>query len=157
MSTLKSSALPYLYFAGPLFSAAERSYNAFLKHQLSQYFEVYLPQEDGALMPDLLKSGMSTAQASKVVFSNDINAIKRSDIFLILLDGRTVDEGAALELGVAHAIGKRCIGLQTDFRRLAPFGNNPMIVGALDCVFGSGEELMDWCREKFRHQQRQST
>lgn len=140
---------PRIYVAGPLFSAAERSFNLFLKQQLSDFFTVYLPQEDGALMPDLIQSGLDPLRAAELVFSTDLEAIREAIVVLILLDGRSVDEGASFELGVAYALGKRCIGLQTDFRRLAPFGNNPMLVGALERVFESTETLLDWCRESY--------
>jgi nucleoside 2-deoxyribosyltransferase len=133
---------PVLYLAAPLFSAAERSFNTFLKQSLEQYFSVYLPQEDGALMPSLLDSGHSTAQACQIVFKNDMNAIRQSELLLIVLDGRSIDEGACFELGAAYVLGKLCIGLQTDFRRLAPFGNNPMLSGALSKVYPDVESLL---------------
>lgn len=136
------------YIAGPLFSEAERSYNLYLKHLLEEIVDVYLPQEDGLLITDLLDSGMSIEQASSVVFKNDINAIHRCDLLLILLDGRAVDEGAAVELGYAHCLNKLCISLQTDFRRLAPFGNNPMITGAINRSFTRTEDLISWVKER---------
>jgi nucleoside 2-deoxyribosyltransferase len=138
---------PLVYVAAPLFSDAERSYNIFLKHLLEEYCRVYLPQEDGFLMSDLLASGLSAQDASKSVFDNDIEALKKCDVLLIVLDGRAVDEGAALELGYAYALGKTCVSLQTDFRRLAPFGNNPMIVGAANTAFLNTEELRSWIKE----------
>ena len=139
---LKLSTKPQMYLAGPLFSAAERSFNGFLKQALSSYFEIYLPQEDGALMPSLLENGYSVNQACQIVYKNDINAIKQSSVLLIILDGRAVDEGASFELGVAHTMGKLCVGLQTDFRRLAPFGNNPMLTGALAKIYLDVESLV---------------
>lgn len=142
MIKARLSDKPVLYLAGPLFSAAERSFNAFLKQALSQYFDVYLPQEDGALMPSLLESGYTANQASQIIFKNDMHAIRQSDLMLIVLDGRTVDEGASFELGAAYMLGKICIGLQTDFRRLAPFGNNPMLTGALTSVYLDIETLI---------------
>lgn len=142
MISARLSTMPMLYLAGPLFSTAERSFNAFLKNELSRYFDVYLPQEDGALMPSLLASGHSQNQASQVVFKNDINAIRQADIVLVVLDGRAVDEGASFELGAAYILGKPCIGLQTDFRRLAPFGNNPMLSGALAKIYPDVDSLM---------------
>jgi nucleoside 2-deoxyribosyltransferase len=137
---------PNIYMAGPLFSEAERSYNVYLKHILTEFSDVYLPQEDGLLIVDLIASGLSVEQASSRVFKNDINAIHRCDYLLMLLDGRTVDEGAAVELGYAHCLGKTCISLQTDFRRLAPFGNNPMITGAISRAFTRVDELVGWLR-----------
>lgn len=140
--TPKLPKRPQMYLAGPLFSVAERSFNVFLKQALSPYFEIYLPQEDGALMPSLLENGYSVTQACQIVFKNDINAIKQSSILLIVLDGRAVDEGACFELGVAHTMGKLCVGLQTDFRRLAPFGNNPMLTGAVAKIYLDIESLV---------------
>lgn len=76
------------------------------------------------------------------IFRSDIEAIRTCDALVIVLDGRSVDEGAAFELGYACAIGKSCFGLQTDPRRLLPVGNNPMIVGALDAILPSTQELI---------------
>ena len=133
-----------LYVAGPLFSVAERAFNHKLKTQLAHHFDVYLPQEDGLLIVDLIAKGMEPADAAARVFAADVSAMKRSDILLIVLDGRAVDEGAAFELGYASAIGKTCIALQTDFRRLAPFGNNPMLTGAISILFESVDALVQW-------------
>ena len=142
---------PVVYMAGPLFNEAERSYNVYLKHLLEEYCDVYLPQQDGFLMDDLVSSGMSPHQACSTVFKNDINAVNRCDLLLILLDGRSVDEGAAVELGYAFALGKACVSLQTDFRRLAPFGNNPMITGAIGQAFTKVDDLMAWIKSEARN------
>jgi len=143
---------PYLYLAGPLFSEAERSFNAYIKQALSAYFGVYLPQEDGALMPDLLKAGHIFDHAKNIVFKNDLNAIKQCDAFFVILDGRSIDEGAAFELGFAYSIGKPCVGFRTDFRRLSSFGNNPMIDCALDSTFTALHEVIRWAKDyKFCH------
>lgn len=141
---------PNIYMAGPLFSDAERSYNIYLKHIFEEFADVYLPQEDGLLITDLLSAGMTAEQASARIFKNDINAIHRCDYLVILLDGRAVDEGAAVELGYAHCLGKTCVSLQTDFRRLAPFGNNPMVTGAVSHSFSRAEELAYWLRDHHR-------
>ncbi|MGY3362466.1 nucleoside 2-deoxyribosyltransferase [Bradyrhizobium sp. GM0.4] len=63
---------------------------------------------------------------------------------MIVLDGRTVDEGAAFELGYAFAAGKVCVGLKTDPRMLLPIGDNPMIEVALRKIFHDEDELVDW-------------
>ncbi|WP_093559302.1 nucleoside 2-deoxyribosyltransferase [Pseudoduganella namucuonensis] len=142
---------PVVYMAGPLFSEGERSYNIYLKHLLEEFCDVYLPQQDGFLMADLVSSGMSHNQACSTVFKNDINAVNRCDLLLILLDGRSIDEGAAVELGYAFALGKACVSLQTDFRRLAPFGNNPMITGAIGKAFTKVDDLMAWIKNEARN------
>jgi nucleoside 2-deoxyribosyltransferase len=133
-----------LYLAGPLFSAAEKSFNAVLASELGKYISVYLPQRDGGLVVDLVATGRSVVDANWEVFSRDIDEIERCDFLLVVLDGRAVDEGAAFELGVAFSKGKICIGLQTDPRRLLPQGNNPMLDGALTAVFSRVDELLTY-------------
>ena len=64
-----------------------------------------------------------------------------------MLDGRTIDEGAVFELGVAYSSGKCCVGIQTDPRRLLPLGNNPMVECALDRVFFDTSEMSVWAKE----------
>lgn len=132
-----------VYIAGPLFSDAERSFNKMLKQQLSTEFDIYLPQEDGHLLVELVKNGSEPEFASKIVFNRDVMEIKECDILLIILDGRAVDEGAAFELGVAYSLGKKCVGLQTDYRRLLPLGNNPMIENSLEKIYLSTEAMLD--------------
>lgn len=63
---------------------------------------------------------------------------------LIILDGRTVDEGAAMELGVAFSKGKTCIGYSTDPRTLLPNGQNPMISCCLATTVHSVNELLEF-------------
>ena len=133
-----------VYIAGPLFSEAELKYNMTIRSQLTPFFNVFLPQEDGSLLSELIINGMSLEKAQKEIFNNDIRGIQTCDILLILLHGRTIDEGAALELGYAYALDKYCIGLQTDIRRLFPYGNNPMVDCALHEIFQSEEEMLAW-------------
>ena len=137
---------PRIYLAGPLFSLAERTFNHNLKKMLTPYFDVYLPQEDGGLIVNMIKAGLPPKLASQKVFDIDIRAMNECDVVLIILDGRTIDEGAAFELGFAHAKGKPCYGLKTDFRQLLATGNNPMIDGPLEQTFESIEELLDWAK-----------
>jgi nucleoside 2-deoxyribosyltransferase len=117
-----------------------------LKSILNPYFEVFLPQEDGELILNLIKNGVSNRDAANKIFNSDVNAIKRCDIILVVLDGRAIDEGAAFELGLGFALGKKCIGFQTDIRRLLPIGNNPMIDCALENTFYSVDELLSWAK-----------
>jgi nucleoside 2-deoxyribosyltransferase len=137
---------PKIYLAGPLFSVAERTFNHNLKKLLSSYFDVYLPQEDGGLIVNMINAGMPSKLASQKVFDIDIRAMNECDLLLIILDGRSVDEGAAFELGYAHAKRKPCYGLKTDFRQLSTFGNNPMIDGPIERTFESIDELLDWAK-----------
>ena len=137
-----------IYIAAPLFSAAEREFNARLKASLLSCCDVFLPQDDGDLLVDLIAAGVPAGHARERIFQRDIAAIDRCDIVLIVLDGRAVDEGAAFELGYGFARSKMCIALQTDPRRLLPTGNNPMIERPLEASFSSIDELAEWMRRQ---------
>lgn len=137
---------PRVYLAGPLFSEAERTFNLRLTEVLEELTEVYLPQRDGGLMSEMVTTGVPSHVAACRVFRRDMDAIRKSDYLIAILDGRAIDEGVAFELGIAFSQAKQCVGLQTDSRRLAIWGNNPMITGALEAVFLSVDDLIEWIR-----------
>lgn len=132
-----------LYLAAPLFCDSELRFNEYLRDILEAHFSVYLPQETG-LIVEMVAGGMDRKTAAHKVFRDDIAAIRASTVFFIILDGRSIDEGAAFELGVAYAHGIDCFALQTDSRRLLPIGNNPMIECAITRVFTSVDEVKHW-------------
>jgi nucleoside 2-deoxyribosyltransferase len=140
---------PAVYVAAPLFSQAELDFNRQIKQALSHSFRVFLPQEDGDLMNDLLRCGLSAREAVQKVFAQDVVAVRNCDAILIVMDGRSIDEGAAFELGVAYALRKVCVGVQTDVRRLAAFGNNPMIEGPCERIFSRIEDAVFWLEHRF--------
>ncbi|MBR0951281.1 nucleoside 2-deoxyribosyltransferase [Bradyrhizobium canariense] len=131
-----------VYLAAPLFNDSERSFNLRLAELISPMAEVFLPQRDGKLMRDLVRSGMPLTAARELVFEADINALKHCDCVVAVLDGRTVDEGVAFEIGYARALDKLCLGVKTDDRTLLATGDNPMIVAACNEIFGSVLELV---------------
>jgi nucleoside 2-deoxyribosyltransferase len=135
---------PLVYFAAPLFSEAELSFNVRLTDILERTVDVYLPQRDGGRLVDLISRGVSPTDAYTSIFQRDMEALRECDALLIVLDGRSIDEGAVFELGVAFASGKPCVGYQSDPRRLLPVGNNPMIACALSQVFENSESLSYW-------------
>lgn len=145
---------PKVYLAGPLFSEAEITFNHNLKKLLTPYFDVYLPQEDGGLMVDMIREGMDPKLAAQKVFDGDIKAMEECDIFFIILDGRAVDEGASFELGFSYAHNKPCYGLKTDPRQLLATGNNPMIDCPLEHTFQSVDKLIDWARSFVEQKER---
>jgi nucleoside 2-deoxyribosyltransferase len=134
-----------LYVASALFSEAERSTNEAMASILERWFDVFLPQRDGYLITNLIARGMNVPDAYSYVFRKDVEAIAKCDAIIINLDGRTIDEGAAFELGFAFASGKVCVGYRTDVRVLLPWGLNPMVTAPLETVLHSRKELEDWC------------
>lgn len=135
-----------VYLAAPLFNETERRFNIELTEQIERFFSVFLPQRDGGLMINMVTAGVEPEAAARTVFQTDIRAINECDALLIVLDGRTVDEGAAFELGYAHGLRKPCYGLQTDVRRLLSTGNNPMIDCCIERVFHSVNEFCEWAK-----------
>jgi len=139
-----------IYFAAPLFSAAERVYNERLTAALETLgHRVFLPQRDGAEAHREPYASMSREECSIAMFNLDRDMVLASDVFLFVLDGRVPDEGACVELGIAYCHklhvepGKRLLGLRTDVRA-AFLGSklNPMILVALDAVLHTEEALM---------------
>ena len=139
-----------LYFAAPLFSDAERDFNAALTASIEALgIEVFLPQRDGFEKQGSQHATLSVAQVARRIFELDKSEVYRSDVLLMILDGRVPDEGAAVELGLAYAdrdrrgIERPIIGLMTDWR--SAFPNEPlnaMLFGALDEVHTTVDVLL---------------
>ena len=135
-----------IYFAAPLFNDMERDFNARMTEQLELFATVFLPQRDGLLMRDLVRDGMPLVSARRLVYEADVNALRQCDCVVAVLDGRTVDEGVAFEIGFARALGKSCIGLKTDDRALLSSGDNPMVLAGCDIVLGSQLEVITYLK-----------
>ena len=140
-----------VYFAGPLFSEAERAFNLRLTERLEQAnFEVFLPHRDGAERDKAPYDQLSEDERQRAMFELDKRKIFECDIFLFALDGRVPDEGACVELGLAHAHKelldtkkKLLVGLHTD-SRAAFLGSklNPMVRVPLDRIAETEDELL---------------
>ena len=143
-SKAKTGAGKRIYFAAPLFNDSERDYNLKIVHILESYgYEVFLPQRDGFLAPEL--EGLTEAEKIEKIFTKDRDKVLKSDILFIQLDGRVPDEGACVELGIAYAKGIRCYGIKSDARSVElDMDLNPMITGCLVKLFYNldGEELI---------------
>lgn len=107
-----------LYFAGPLFSAAERAWNAELVAALrAGGHEVFVPQDQ--------EPGKDAAG----VFATDVGGIDWADALVAIMDGPDPDSGTAWECGYAYG-KKPIVAVRTDFRNAAgddgaPY--NPML------------------------------
>ena len=134
-----------VYFAGPLFSQAEKEYNLKLAKLLEDHgYKVFLPQRDG--FEAALLVGKSEDELTKMIFEKDVSEILKADIVFMVLDGRVPDEGACVELGIAYANNKRCYGVKTDTRAAEMHLDlNPMIAGCFKKIFKNfdGERLIE--------------
>lgn len=118
-----------LYFASPLFTEMELSYNQFLADQIRQalpHLEIYLPQEQGEI------NDKEAYADSTMIAKADTDALLDSNILLAVLDGQVIDPGVATEIGVAYQAGIPILGLYTDTRQKG--GNNKQKLAALQEV-----------------------
>ena len=95
-----------IYFAGPLFTSAEREWNAVLRDRLvAAGHEVFLPQEQE-----------HDAKTPELTFRNDVVHVDWSDALVAIMDGEDPDSGTCWEVGYAYAKGKPIVMIRTDFR-----------------------------------------
>ncbi len=143
-----------IYFAAPLFNAAEQRFNARLTWQLEEHgHRVFLPQRDGLEMAEIDPNAGPDSKANmrRMVFQLDSSEVIAADLVLAILDGRVPDEGICVEIGIAWATrnadgrARRIVGLKTDSRTWLPTDAlNPMIGEALDELFTDEADLMTW-------------
>ncbi|MFA4860797.1 nucleoside 2-deoxyribosyltransferase [Methanoregula sp.] len=100
-----------VYLAAPLFSEAERDYNAALARLMeTNLFSVHLPQEAG----DDSESRGKPVQEQ--IFYGNKKALEGADLVVAVIDGADADSGTAWEMGYAAGLKKPVIALRTDFR-----------------------------------------
>lgn len=124
-----------IYFAAPLFNEMELKRNEEYTEIIEKWgHKVYLPQREAGLSAQILKDkNKNKLEINKEIFNTDLQGIKDSDVLIFFLDGRVPDEGACVELGIAYALGKKCIGYKTDDRNLDFTGDdNLFIEGCMD-------------------------
>lgn len=140
-----------VYLAGPLFSGAERFFNESLTGRLeNRGFRVFLPQRDGVERDKAPYNAMPPEERRRAMFELDETKIMEADVFLFVLDGRVPDEGACVELGIAHThrrlegVEKLLVGLHTDTRATFLGSKlNPMVRVPLDRIVEDEGSLME--------------
>lgn len=97
-----------LYFAGPLFTTPERTWNAEVVAALrAAGHEIFLPQEQ--------EPGKDAAG----IFATDVGGIDWADALVAIMDGPDPDSGTCWEVGYAYGSKKPIVLVRTDFRDLA--------------------------------------
>jgi hypothetical protein len=124
-----------VYFAGPLFTEYERGFIGDCAERLrAEGFEVFVPHEHALLDAEATATG---------IFAADWAGLERADALLALLDGPSVDDGTACEIGVFHGLmradpaRKGIVGLLTDLRGARGGGGLNLFVRG--CIEASGE------------------
>lgn len=101
-----------IYLASPFFSLPEIAVYDKIIDYLRQKcgYEVYVPREHEALDA----WGMDNKTWGKVVFTEDMEAIKNCDGMLVLNWGMYSDSGTAWEQGFAYGIGKPVVSVRVN-------------------------------------------
>lgn len=141
-----------IYLAGPLFSEAERNWDAMLKEQIESQASA-LGKEVDVVWPyqfitaeEIERLG---GEAHREIFRRCMTALLDTDIVVANLDGTQVDDGTAWEIGFFFrnkSENSKIIGIRTDFRSAGDFSHsvvNLMIECSCDHVVRSAEELME--------------
>jgi len=107
-----------LYFAGPLFTTPERTWNAEVTAALrAAGHEVFLPQEQ------------EPGKDGPGIFGTDVGGIDWADGVVAIMDGPDPDSGTAWEVGYAFGAKKSIVLVRTDSRQMAGSSGdyNPML------------------------------
>ena len=104
-----------IYFAGPLFTPYERGYIDECAVQLrADGFEVFVPHEHELALDEDVTAAW--------IFAKDRPGVEGANALLAILDGPSIDDGTACEIGMFHALmqsdnsKKGIVGLLTDIR-----------------------------------------
>ena len=126
-----------IYLAGALFTPYERAFLDECAARLrTEGFEVFVPHEKGLTGVDV------TADA---IFAVDADGVRWANAVLAILDGPSVDDGTACEIGLFHGLQQHererhgIVGLMTDIRaeRRGEFATNLFVRGCIEASGGS--------------------
>jgi Nucleoside 2-deoxyribosyltransferase len=133
-----------IYLAGSIFTAYERAFLDECATRLrAEGFDVFVPHE----RKDLVGVDV-TAEA---VFAADAGGVVDADAVLAVLDGPSVDDGTACEIGLFYGLKQRdpersgVVGLLTDLRgeRRGEFAINLFVRGCIDASGGAVVDSLD--------------
>jgi len=127
-----------VYLAAPLFTQAEREYNARIAALLrTHFFEVFVPQEAGD------DSHTRDHDRQEAIYSSNMNALEAADVVVGIIDGADADSGTAWEMGYATARQKPVIALRTDFRKVGANEHVNLMLEQSARVVNSTDQLLD--------------
>ena len=124
-----------VYYAAPLFTDAERAWNAANARTLRELsrgdIELLVPQEfcaalDAGASPDFAR-----------IFAACVAHLDRAQVVIAVLDGADPDSGTCWEAGYAYAKGIPVIGLRTDWRPAEDGPANCMLTRSCVAVVAS--------------------
>src|SRR5262245_45560221 len=113
-----------IYLAGPLFTTAEREFNARLAQVLrAAGHEVFLPQEQEV-----------RDRPARAIFEKDLDGIDAAEVVVASMDGPDPDSGTSWECGYAYARKKPILLFRTDFRAADELGKAAYNLMLTECA-----------------------
>lgn len=110
-----------VYFAAPLFTQAERVWNARIEKSLkAKGFDLFFPQHEATLVTD----GMGGAPDR--IFTQMTKGVEGCVAVVAIADGADADSGTSWECGYAFALGKPVVAVRTDLRAGGDDGHTGM-------------------------------
>ncbi len=147
MPSTKSTALgrtktggARIYLAAPLFTDAERAFNAALGAMMRTAcpeLELLLPQEFCAPFDQ----GPGRRPDFARIYRACVHHLQRASVVVAVLDGPDVDSGTAWECGYATSLGIPVVGLRTDWRPAEDGASNCMLTRSCACLVRAQAEL----------------
>jgi len=126
----------HVYFAAPLFTAAERDFNRLVAGLLeAHWFSVHLPQDTGD------SSAERMADHTRVIYDHNLEALAQADLVVAVIDGADADSGTAWEMGYASAMGIPVIAVRTDFRHAGRHERVNLMLEESSVVTGAVDHL----------------
>lgn len=114
-----------IYWAGPLFTLAERQWNVEATNLLAELgHDIWLPQQKEP-----------REKSAKSIFEMDRDGIDWAEVVVAVMDGSDPDSGTAWECGYAHGTKKKVVTIRTDFRNNGDIDNakfNLMLAASAD-------------------------
>jgi SAM-dependent methyltransferase len=134
-----------IYLATSLFTLAEQQLGAALTHRIEALGSaVYWPWRDAGDAELTAAWGSDWPRINAELARRNLRAIESCSAVIAVAEGADVDAGVAMEIGYAHALGKRITLLRTDFRtqgtRVGPV--NLMLGTAAAAIYTSVEALL---------------
>jgi len=137
-----------LYMAGPLFTPYERGFIAEnVVHLRSLGFECFVPHEQQIVTPEV-RVGATPDQLGQyqqqemadLIFTKDNSGLLNAHAVVALLDGPTVDDGTACEIGLFYGLMQHdpsklgIVGILTDTRASVGFEGRGLNLYVLGCI-----------------------
>jgi nucleoside 2-deoxyribosyltransferase-like protein len=133
-----------VYLAGSIFTPYEREFLDDCAARLrADGFDVFVPHEQ--------KDLVGVDVTAEAVFAADAGGVVDADAVLAVLDGPSVDDGTACEIGLFYGLKQRdpersgVVGLLTDLRgeRRGEFAINLFVRGCIDATGGAVVDSLD--------------